>query len=457
MARPICFLVMPFGRKATPARPGAVGPAEVDFDALWQRVLRPLLADVGYDVVRADADSSGLILPEMLERLTLADLVVAELTQVNANVYYEVGVRQASRRRGCLLVAADWAPVAFDLSQVRRVEYPLPDGGVPEEIVPAARARLEVGLRSLRDGESPVFQAVPDQQETRPVNPERYATLLKQVEGVTAWEEKIGEVRLSRDAARARKLRDKLSKEKAVIESVWLSVLLLLRDVAGFDDVIAFVDDPGFPVALRELPLVREQRLLAVAKAGDDLAAAAALRMLIERLGPSSERHGLLGGRFKKLARAAAQAGDHAGARRYTDLAIDAYRDGMVADLNDFYPSSNLPRLLRARGAPGDKEEAARIAGLVVLQVERALALGRANEWARPTLLGCAFDAGDAAKAEQLGAEVEREGPDAWKLETTLDDLRAAVGLAPAGRRKRLARVVERLERLLAPKASAPS
>ena len=46
MADPIAFMVMPFGRR--PHRPDEPGvPAEVDFDALWFRVYRPVLTDLG--------------------------------------------------------------------------------------------------------------------------------------------------------------------------------------------------------------------------------------------------------------------------------------------------------------------------------------------------------------------------------------------------------------------------
>jgi hypothetical protein len=33
---PSCFMIMPYGRKATQADP-TLGPAEIDFNALWDR------------------------------------------------------------------------------------------------------------------------------------------------------------------------------------------------------------------------------------------------------------------------------------------------------------------------------------------------------------------------------------------------------------------------------------
>ena len=45
----------------------------------------------------------------------------------------------------------------------------------------------------------------------------------------------------------------------------------------------------------------------------------------------------------------------------------------------------------------------------------------------RKTLLGAAFDAGDADKAEDLATEVLAEGASRWKPETTMSDLESSV------------------------------
>lgn len=88
MPEPIAFMVMPFDpKKAGSERPGA--PAEVDFNALWREVHEPVLAGLGYRRVRADSDLGALIIHEMVQRLAIADLVVADISLPNANVYYE--------------------------------------------------------------------------------------------------------------------------------------------------------------------------------------------------------------------------------------------------------------------------------------------------------------------------------------------------------------------------------
>ena len=117
MAQQICFMVMPFGVKPTGLARGQ-GPTKVDFDSLWQNALKPLIEDLGYTPFRADADTGALIINEMIERLAYSDIVVADISIPNANVYYEIGIRHAARSTGCVLVSADWARPVFDLSLI---------------------------------------------------------------------------------------------------------------------------------------------------------------------------------------------------------------------------------------------------------------------------------------------------------------------------------------------------
>ena len=68
-----------------------------------------------------------------------------------------------------------------------------------------------------------------------------------------------------------------------------------------------------------------------------------------------SERQGLIGGRYKRLYREAKIEADRA---RYLKKAIENYERGMTLDLNDYYPSSNLPALYLTWGRRGDTEGA---------------------------------------------------------------------------------------------------
>src|SRR5580658_4682368 len=133
-------MIMPYGRKATQVEPSSRAPGDIDFNALWDKALAPTIQSLGFDPVRADQDTGALIITQMVERLYFADLVLADMTIPNGNVYYEVGIRHAAQKAGCVLLAADWSRQLFDVMQMRTVRYPLADGDVGDEAAREVRA-----------------------------------------------------------------------------------------------------------------------------------------------------------------------------------------------------------------------------------------------------------------------------------------------------------------------------
>ncbi|MDX2380618.1 MAG: TRAFs-binding domain-containing protein [Acidimicrobiia bacterium] len=428
MARPICFVVMPFSTKETQLGPDAPGPKKVDFDALWERAFRPAIEAAGYTPVRADQDAGALIIVEMIQRLAMSDLVVADISIGNANVYYEIGVRHAAQRYGCVLVSANWAHVLFDIDQMPRVVYTMDEGAITDATATAIRAQVERGIDALREGESPVYAAVPGFPES--AKDDVRVTQFK--EDMESLNELLGRIRSIRrlvdtgDQKRAAlELRDELGQQEVLQDGVSIEAMELLRDCVGWEAMKAWIE--AMPDLLRTRPSIQEQLLLAVSKSGDPKRAIGALEQLIESAGDSSERQGLLGGRYKKLWDTEI---DEANRAVYLDRAIEHYERGMMLDLNDYYPSCNLPRLYRARREVGDADRA-RLAGSIALKAaERARALDPEDEWLRPTLLGAAFDAQDVLGAESLGREVKRDRPGTWKLATTIVDLRVSASQA---------------------------
>jgi tetratricopeptide (TPR) repeat protein len=165
---------------------------------------------------------------------------------------------------------------------------------------------------------------------------------------------------------------------------------------------------------------------------------------LIDLIGPTPERLGLLGGRHKRRANAAAAS--EAERRQALDKAIACYEQGMELDLNAYYCSSNLPRLYRKRAKQRDEERAQTALRLAIAACERARRQV-ADEWLRPTLLGAAFDLGDPDKAEELADAVITEGPPKWKVNSVLHDLEDSVlQVSDAAKRARLSAVVDRIK-----------
>jgi len=172
VATTTAFIVRPFGTKNG-----------IDFDRVQGELIAPVLDALGIDgrtteeIVRA-----GNIRTDMFERLLVADLVIADISVHNANVYYELGVRHALCPRTTILIRARADVVPFDLRTDRYLVY--------DERAPAASAeRLAAAVTQslLADNaDSPVFLLLPalkpsDPELFRPV-PEEFTESVRRAE-----------------------------------------------------------------------------------------------------------------------------------------------------------------------------------------------------------------------------------------------------------------------------------
>jgi hypothetical protein len=442
--KPICFMIMPYGKKATQAEAGQ-GVATIDFNALWDRAYAPVIKELGYDPVRADQDVGELIVTQLIERLYFADLFLAEMTVPNGNVYYQVGVRHAAREKGCVLLAADWSKPLFDVAQMRTIRYPLVDGDVGETAAQVIRAAIKPKIVDLAKGGSPIFESIKGYPSDVD---EAEASTIKELMAEAAFQGRIRAVRaqpLSQRMPAAKALADEVSQPPTRAE-VALAAIRLLKDSADTADDSTWLTNfvARLPADIASLEEVRETNAFALANAGKPIEAIAKLEELMTLSGPTPERLGLLGGRYKRLA---AKASTPAERVVYLNKSIDAYERGMEMDLNQYYCSSNLPRLYLQRNRKGDRERAIAVSQIVVAACERAKKRNEADEWLRPTLLVAAFDALDADKAEELATELLAEGPARWKLATMISDLESTVLLVQdPDTKNRLATVLETLK-----------
>jgi hypothetical protein len=102
----------------------------------------------------------------ILERLVQVDIVVADLTTINPNVFYELGIRHALRPKGTIVIGASEDPAPFDLALARMVRYHSVDGVLTPQGARDFRDRLASAIREGLAGDaandSPVFQLLGD-------------------------------------------------------------------------------------------------------------------------------------------------------------------------------------------------------------------------------------------------------------------------------------------------------
>jgi hypothetical protein len=412
MNRPLCFVLMPFGQKPAAGAAGLV----IDFDAVYRDLIKPAIEAAGLEPIRADEEmTGGVIHKPMFERLILCEYAVADLTNANANVFYELGLRHAVKPATTVLMfAQDTGQLPFDVSLLRALPYRLDPGGKPAA-AEADRSALVEKLGAARDfpTDSPVFQMVEGFPDLQRLKTDVFR------DRVRYSEERKAELAVARkqglEAVRA--VEAKLDPIADADSGVVIDLFLSYRAVKGWDDMIALAGKMSPPLAATVM--VREQLGLALNRAGRRDEAERVLLDLIAKRGPSSETYGILGRVYKDQWEAAGQGFLADG---LLDKAIDAYLKGFEADWRDAYPGINAVTLMELKDPPDPRR--AELIPVVAYSVERRIASGQPDYWDHATLLELAVLGRDRAAAVRALTAALANVREVWEPETTARNLR---------------------------------
>ena len=91
------------------------------FAEVLRQIIAPAGRRAGFRVVTARKSGSDVIHATIVNGLLDADLVVADLTEHNPNVLFELGMRMANDKPVALIRASGTAPI-FDVDNMLRVE-----------------------------------------------------------------------------------------------------------------------------------------------------------------------------------------------------------------------------------------------------------------------------------------------------------------------------------------------
>jgi tetratricopeptide (TPR) repeat protein len=150
------FIVRPFGIKQ-----------DIDFDRVERELISPALERLGIGGrTTGDILSAGNIRTDMFHLLLVADIVIADLSIHNANVFYELGLRHALRRAATVLIRGrnGGDKIPFDLFTDRYFAYDEKDPAASvDELVRVLYATIH-----STETDSPVFRLLPDIEEQKP-------------------------------------------------------------------------------------------------------------------------------------------------------------------------------------------------------------------------------------------------------------------------------------------------
>ena len=121
---------------------------EETYDNLYREVIRPVCEKSGFEVHRADdVFRPGIILQDIINGLLDSDLVIAEVTPPNPNVFYELGYAHALDKPTVLL-ARRGGELPFDISGYRVIFYDDTIGGKPQ-----VETTLDKHLANIKRGQ----------------------------------------------------------------------------------------------------------------------------------------------------------------------------------------------------------------------------------------------------------------------------------------------------------------
>lgn len=132
--QPNVFVVMQFGEP---------------YDDLYREVIKPACSQNGYKTLRADdVFRPGVILQDIRNGIIDSDIVIAEITPVNANVFYELGYAHALDKPTILLANRKTDKLPFDISGYRVIFYDDTIGGKSD-----VELTLIKHLKNIRNGQ----------------------------------------------------------------------------------------------------------------------------------------------------------------------------------------------------------------------------------------------------------------------------------------------------------------
>jgi nucleoside 2-deoxyribosyltransferase len=102
-----CYIIGQIGDPDTVERKWA--------DFVRDEIVEPAVTASGYKApTRADDPDVDLIMPDIIKQMFGADLVIADLTDFNPNVFYELGIRHCAQKPAIHLIRTGQSP-SFDL------------------------------------------------------------------------------------------------------------------------------------------------------------------------------------------------------------------------------------------------------------------------------------------------------------------------------------------------------
>lgn len=135
-----CFVISPIGDEASEIRKQS--------DLLYNYIIKPIVEKYNYSPLRADLiHQSGSITTQIIDNLVNSPLVIADLTEYNPNVFYELAIRHITQKPYIQMIKSiDNIP--FDIYDKRTIKY-----DIDLENADKAKNDLEKQIQSIKNND----------------------------------------------------------------------------------------------------------------------------------------------------------------------------------------------------------------------------------------------------------------------------------------------------------------
>jgi O-acetyl-ADP-ribose deacetylase (regulator of RNase III) len=152
-----CFVIMPYGMKKD------IDGKEIDFEEIYDYVIKPAVESLeGFICLRCDdIEAPGWIHERMLTHIYEDPIAIVDTSTLNANVFYELGVRHALKKSVTVLIHNAGTTWPFNIAGLNSITYSTGPKGVAEAKKKIA-AFIVNGLNDPQHTDSLVYNVLPD-------------------------------------------------------------------------------------------------------------------------------------------------------------------------------------------------------------------------------------------------------------------------------------------------------
>lgn len=399
MEKKVCFVAMGFGKKMDYRN-----SKEVDLDIIYKNVIKELFSTEleEYELIRADEiRSSDIIDVSMYTLLLKSDLVIADITTMNENAIYELGIRHALKPFSTIIMMqeSEKTVIPFDINHCRILTYKEIGETLDEHEITEIKTLLKNFVKASEEQkpDSPLYTYLPNITPPTLLDEE----FLDLVQSVKENEENISNL-----VDKAETLKNEGKFNDSILE--WKKLHRLL---------------PANDYVVQQLALVQYK-----SKSPNETMALEEALTTIKKLEPKKsldlETLGITGAIYKRLFKLNNNF-------EYLDESISYYKKGYIIK-NDYYNGENYANclLLKTRQQNlefGEKEylkfESKKVYKEIINLLEQKLQEGEINYWMYASLAVSNLCVGSQMNYKKYEEEFLKNTSVDWEISTYKDTI----------------------------------